>query len=172
MINFSDWILPKIQEIGGFSVLCDRIPDTSLETLLAWTCGAKVPSYKSQIKLVEALGCDLADFRSALGQPCTPFAEWLIRKILAHGKSADFPRETGIEETTYQKWLARGNLPKFASYRKIVVALIKWGDPNPREVLMAELLMAIEKSLAAREGAFIDLTPEISKDCNSNRVAS
>lgn len=181
--DFSTWIMPKIEKIGGLPTFYDRIPEYDRRIVLSWIHGLQAPGYKAQLSLSRALGCEVAEIRGVLGKPHTPFAELLTRKILPHGNSADFPRKTGISATTYEKWIAEGRLPvnsvslgeHSSVLRDLADALILWGDPTPKAELMAELVMAVNLSIEAKRSAKRgnnNISRKISKGCDLAKIAS
>lgn len=156
--KFAQWIAPKIQEIGGFPVFCQKLNQYGPRSIAAWVQGIQTPGYKAQLSMCAALGCTMAEIRSALGMPYSPFAELLANKILPYGKSTEFPRKTGIAKSNYQKWIAEGKLPRNAvegdyslALRSLRDALIAWGDPTPPDLLMQELSDAAKRTIADRK---------------------
>lgn len=181
--DFSKWIMPKIEKIGGLSIFYDLIPEFDRRIILLWIHGLQIPGYKAQLAVSRALDCEMAEIREVLGKPHTPFAELLTRKILPHGNSADFPRKTGISATTYEKWIAEGRLPvnsvalgeHSSVLRDLAEALILWGDPTPKAELMAQLVTAVNLSIEAKRSAKRqnnNISRKISKDCDLAKIAT
>lgn len=175
-MTFSTWMNAKIDELGGIEKLYEKLPKVNPRAILAWKHELQMPNYRSQLLLCKALGCSLAEIRGALGLPHTHFAELLIAKIVPHGNIGDFPRKTDIDASTFEKWLSAGTLPSMAKWgqdsaalREVRDALILWGDETPKDVLMAQLTLACERTIADRNAA---ISAKMTKNCNSDKIAA
>jgi transcriptional regulator with XRE-family HTH domain len=165
--NFQEWLDPQIRKVGGFSKFCEKLKLPAMQ-VATWTQGVSVPKYAAQLKICKVLGCSLKDLRSQLGQDYSVFAEVLIVRILPYGRITDFPRKTGIEKSAYQKWLNGKSIPlQLPTLDRLADALILWGDPDPKPKLMAELIAAVEQSIATKKRRL-----KIAKDCDFDKIAA
>lgn len=161
MSKFSDWLNTKTQELGGADKLLGKLPGIGKGIIAPWIVGLSDPSYSAQIALADVFGVDLKLIRELLDQPHTPFAELLARKILARGSLEVFCQKVEIVTMpNLRSWLIYGRLPSDARWGQgcrsaiaIRDALIVWGDPTHPEVLLAEIHLALAKSVAARTEA-------------------
>lgn len=161
MNKFAAWLNVKTQELGGADVLLGKLPGIGKGIVSGWIAGLREPTYPGQIALADAFGVELKLIRELLNQLHTPFAELLARKILARGNFAVFCQKTGIfTMSNLRSWLIYGRLPSDARWGQgcrsaiaIRDALIVWGDPTPPDVLLAEIHLALAKSVAARAEA-------------------
>jgi hypothetical protein len=176
-MKFSEWLDAKVREYGGIPEFCQSFPKFNQLSMISWIHGGQVPNYRSQVMMAEFFGVSVGEIRGMLGLRHTPFAELLARKILRHGKLADFPRQTEIDNSRFCKWMGEGVLPSNARWgsesqelREVHRALIKWGDLTPPDVLMAELVLAIQQSIAARKSA--KASAKLSKGCHFDKIAS
>lgn len=183
MTKFSAWLNVKTLELGGTDVLAAKLPKIQKGIISAWLTGLREPSYGGQIALADLLKCDLSLIRELLDLPYTPFAELLARKILARGGFADFCQKVEIVSLgNLRSWLIYGRIPNDArmgegSKSAIAIrdALIKWGDPTPPRVLLAEILLALAKSVAARaeaKSAANSESPKITTACTFDKIAT
>ena len=151
-MRFSQLMESKIKELGGFAKLREKLPSTDAAAISSWVCGVRVPGYAAQLELCDLLDVSLADLRASLDLPWTPFSEFLIKRIIPHGRSGDFPQKTGINKSSYEKWINQGYVPRSVkSAESIADALKLWGDPTPKMTLVAELLSAVEASIALKK---------------------
>jgi transcriptional regulator with XRE-family HTH domain len=168
---FSKFADPKFWRTVEFSELCKKL-DAPPKAVASWIYGASIPHYASQLKICEVLGCSLRDLRRELNQPYSPFGEYLIVRILPHGKILDFPQKTGLKPSAYNTWLSGKSVPRgVATLDRIADALILWGDRTPKRRLVAELIDAVEKSIADQKKRR-KLSSKNTKDCNFARIAA
>ena len=158
MTIFSSWLDKRAKKIGGIEGLVRLLPDQNPQDIAAWFTGVRQPGYRAQIELGEAIGEPLSMVRSHLGQPCTAFSELIARAILKRGSFTGFCKKVGINKSRLDKWLGEGKLPldtKLGVQSKDLImicdALVMWGDETPPSVLIADLALAIKKSIAAKE---------------------
>ena len=156
--KFSEWLNDRTEHIGGAKGLFKAMPEYCPQHIAAWSLGLRSPGYRAQLELSAILREPLSVVRSYLNRPSTEFSELLARKILAHGDFTNFCLESGIGKPRLDKWVAEGKLPSNAKLgseskdlRMLRDALILWGDETPPNVLMAELVLAAERTIAAKE---------------------
>lgn len=161
MSKFSDWLNIETQELGGADVLMGKLPGIGKGIVSGWIAGLRDPSYSGQIALADAFGVELSLIRELLDQPYTQFGELLARAILARGNFAVFCQKVEIVTmSNLRSWLIYGRLPSDARWGQgcrsaiaIRDALIVWGDPTSPDVLLAEIHLALAKSVAAKAEA-------------------
>lgn len=182
MNKFAAWLNIKTQELGGADVLLGKLPGIGKGIVSGWIAGLREPSYSGQIALADAFSVELKLIRELLDQPHTPFAELLARKILARGNFAVFCQKAEITMSNLRSWLIYGRLPSDARWGQgcksaiaIRDALIAWGDPTPPDVLLAEIHLALAKSVAARaeaKSAADSESQKITTACTFNKSAT
>jgi len=156
--KFSDWLNDRTKDIGGAEGLLKAMPEYGPQHIAGWSLGLRAPGYRAQLQLSQIIGEPLSAVRFQLGKPFTEFSELVARKILKYGDFTNFCVKTKISKPKLDKWIAEGMLPVTAKLgaqsrdlRKLRDALILWGDETPPNVLMAELVLAAEKSIVAKK---------------------
>jgi len=174
MTKFSAWLNDQIKKIGGIEGLAKAMPEYSPQNIAVWSTGLRSPGWRAQAQISDLLHVQLSEVRSQLDLPYTQFSELIVRKVLAHGDFTNFCLKVGINKSRLDKWLAEGKLPNDSAQgygsedlRMIRDALILWGDKTPIKVLMAELVLSTERSIAAKK----TLKLAISKPCNFAQIA-
>ena len=154
--KFSEWLNDRTQKIGGVKGLSRAMSEHCPQHIAAWSMGLQSPGYRAQLEISEIIGEPLSVVRSYLNRPSTEFSELLARKILAHGDFTNFCLESGIGKPRFDKWVNEGKLPGNAKLgaqskdlRMLCIALSLWGDETPPRELMAELVLAAERTIAA-----------------------